>query len=84
LPSKYERAPKSSKEKGSNFLTLSKFEKESKNIGVVYMLVIKEKEKFDDVPFELEPLLEEFKDVQLICDGYLDENNVVDWCSTNL
>ena len=48
------------------------------------MLVIKEKEKFDDVPFELEPLLEEFKDVQLICDGYLDENNVVDWCSTNL
>ena len=42
LPSKEEKAPKSFQEKGSNFLSLSKFKKESKESGIVYMLVAKE------------------------------------------
>ncbi|XP_059630408.1 uncharacterized protein LOC132273461 [Cornus florida] len=63
LPSKEEKTPKSSQEEGSNFLTLSKFMKESDETGIVYMLVSKEEVQPIDMPSELQPLLEEFQDV---------------------
>eukprot|EP00268_Persea_americana_P065958 TRINITY_DN8890_c0_g2_i2.p3 TRINITY_DN8890_c0_g2~~TRINITY_DN8890_c0_g2_i2.p3 ORF type:complete len:362 (-),score=78.59 TRINITY_DN8890_c0_g2_i2:4238-5323(-) len=64
LPCKEERVRKTvTKEGSNNFLALSKFMKESKESGVVYMLVAKEKEQSFEVPYEVEAILEEFKDV---------------------
>ncbi|XXG75895.1 hypothetical protein AAC387_Pa08g0365 [Persea americana] len=51
------------KEGGNNFLALSKFVKESKESSVMYMSVTKEKEQSFEVPFEVETILKEFKDV---------------------
>ncbi|XP_077249180.1 uncharacterized protein LOC143888627 [Tasmannia lanceolata] len=63
LPSKEEKTPKSLQEEGSNFLTSSMFVRESESSGVIYMLVAKDLGMSFNVPSELEPLLEEFKDV---------------------
>ncbi|XP_077246093.1 uncharacterized protein LOC143885949 [Tasmannia lanceolata] len=63
LPSKEEKTPKSLQEEGSNFLTSSMFARESESSCVIYMLVAKDLGISFNVPRELEPLLEEFKDV---------------------
>jgi hypothetical protein len=62
LPSKDEPTAKSSQERGSKCLTMSKFMKESEECRVMFMLLAKDVRCFE-VPREVQPLLEEFKDV---------------------
>ncbi|XP_048437101.1 uncharacterized protein LOC125475776 [Pyrus x bretschneideri] len=64
LPGKKEAAiPKIQQEKGNHCLTLSKFLKESEDIGIMYMLVAKEAGKSTNVSRKVELVLDEFKDV---------------------
>lgn len=60
-PSKEEKAPKSLQEEGDNFLAVKVCESEES--GVMYMLITKVNLQPVDLPSDLEPFLEEFRDV---------------------